>query len=306
MMYEWLLIAILAYLFFGIGSFGDKLVLAGKTRGALHPKAYTFYVGLFGVVTLFLIPFANFGLPSSTGLFWIILDALVRILGIYTMFVALEKYDVSRVMATIGATQPIFIFVLTWVFWGPQAITGMDILAFILLLVGSFIISIKKSTKATESYLFITLISSVMFSLDYIFAKFVFLNQPFLQGIIWISIFIFLFVLLLVIRKKSRKEIFVQQAVSNGKTKFSFLLAQGGGGIANLLQSFAISLAPVGFLAIINSLRGVQYVFLFVITLLASLFYPKILKEELSLGIIIQKVVSIIFIVTGLAILVTY
>lgn len=298
----WLIVAILAYLFFGFASLGDKLVLAGKPK----PKSYTFYAGVFGLSVILLMPFANFGFPSATGLFWIVLDALVRIIGIYTMFVALEKFEVSRVVATIGATQPIFIFILTCLFWGFQIMTATDILAFILLFAGSAIIAIEKTPKLTGNFLKITIFSSLMFSLDYVFAKLVFLNQPFLQSIIWMGMFIFLFALFFLIRKKSREEIFAKKMITNKKTQTAFLFAQLSGGAANFLQGFAIYLAPVAFLAIINSLRGIQYISLFAITLFFSLFYPKILKEELSKKIIIQKIISIGLIAIGLAILVIY
>ena len=295
----WLLSAILAYIFFGLGSFGDKLVLSGKPK----PKSYTFYMGAFGLSVLVLVPFANFGLPSQAALPWMILDAFVRIVGIYAMFVALAKFEVSRVMATIGATQPIFIFALTWIFWGPQTMTGLGIFAFVLLFLGSVIISIEKNIKVTGDYLKITIFSSLMFSLDYIFIKKVFLVQPFMQSIIWVGIFIFIFALVFLISKKSREEIFAKKNVSNPKTQMAFLLAQLSGGVANFLQGFAISLSPVAFLATINSLRGVQYVFIFLITLFTSVFMPKLLKEELSRKIIIQKIVSIIFIAFGLYLL---
>ena len=135
-----------------------------------------------------LIPFAGFNIPGPKESAWIALDAIVHIAGLYAMYVALEKFDVSRVIATIGATQPIFVFLLTWIFWGPQAMPAIDMLAFILLFAGSIIISVEKNIKITGDYLKITLFSAVMFSLDYIFSKFVFLGMPFLQGIIWIRI----------------------------------------------------------------------------------------------------------------------
>jgi len=302
----WLIVIILAYLFFGFASLCDKLVLTSTAQRAPRPKSYTFYVGVFSLVVILLIPFTRFSFPSSTGLIWIILDALVHIVGLYTMYVALEKFDVSRVIVTIGATQPIFIFILTWLFWGPQIMPIIDILAFSLLFIGSVIISIEKTPKITRDYLKITIFSSIMFSLDYIFAKFVFLNETFLPGIIWIGIFLFLFALTLLFKKTSRKEIFAKRMILNKKTQTVFVLAQVFGGIANFLQIFAISLAPIAFLAIVNSLRGIQYIFLFILVLFVSYFYPKVLKEELSKKIIFQKIVSIALIAIGLAILVIY
>lgn len=301
-MLMWLIVIILAYLFFGFASLCDKLVLAGRPK----PASYTFYVGVFSVFVVLFIPFTKFSFPDTTGLAWIVLDAIVHIIGLYAMFVALEKFEVSKVVPTIGATQPVFVFALTWLFWGPQAIPGADILAFIILFIGSIIISFEKNIEITGNYLKITLLSSIMFSLDYIFSKFVFLSQPFLQGIIWIRICVLLFVFVFLITKNSRKEIFSKQVIFNKKTQMFFLYAQVFGGVANFLQSFAIFLAPIAFLAIANSLRGIQYVFLFLMALFLSLFYPQILKEELSKGIVLQKIISIILIAIGLSLLVAY
>jgi len=299
-MIYWLLVTILAYLFFAIASFGDKLVLAGKPK----PISYTFYMGVFGLLALLFIPFANFSLPGAAGLGWIILDAFIHILGIYTMYIALKKFEVSKVIATIGATQPIFIFILTWVFFEPKTLPVADIFAFIILVLGSLIISIDRNIETTGKYLAITLFSSLMFAFDYIFLKQVFLSTSFLNGIIWLSIFLFLLVMFLLIRKKYREEILSKPMAFDRKTDAAFLLAQVFGGMGNLFQNFAISLVPVAFLAIVNSLKGIQYVFLFLITLFISLFFPKVLKEELSKKIIFQKIISIVLIGAGLAILI--
>jgi drug/metabolite transporter (DMT)-like permease len=222
------------------------------------------------------------------------------------MFFALERFDVSRVMTTIGATQPLLIFALTVLIWGPQPMSQTDILAFVLLLLGSFLISYERKSKTNGGYLVITLLASLLFSLDYIFSKIVFLDQPFLQGFIWMRIFVFLFALIFLISKNNRKEIFKRQNILNVKTGTLFIGTHLSGGAANILQGLAIYLAPVALLPIVNSLRGIQYVFLFLMTLFLSFFFPKILKEPISKTIIAQKIISIILIAIGLAILVSY
>ena len=143
---SWLIIIILSYLFFSLASSGDKIILAGPPK----PKSYTFYVGLLNILAVLIIPFIDFTLPTPTALAWIILEGIVYIVGLYAMFVAIEKFDVSKVMPTIGATQPIFIFILTWMFWGPQQMSQLDIIAFIVLLLGTIIISIEKNPKLTR------------------------------------------------------------------------------------------------------------------------------------------------------------
>jgi len=298
-MIYWLLVIILAYLFFGLGAFFDKLVLVGRPKA----NSYVFYASFAGLASFVFLPFIKFGLPDANGFMWIILDAVVRIAGLYAMYAAIEKFEVSKVIATIGAVQPIFIFILTSLLWGAQIMPAIDIIAFLLLFLGSLLISIEKTPQLTGDYLKVTMFASAMFSLDYVFAKKVFLSQSFLPGIIWIAVFIFLFALLFLIPRKSRQEIFEKRMVLNKKTQKSFLGAQLSGNFANFLQGFAIFLAPVAFLPILNSLRGIQYAFLFFITLLASYFFPKILKEEISKKVILQKVASIVIIGVGLAIL---
>ena len=295
----WLFIIILSYLFFGLAFFGDKLILAGPPNS----KLYTFYVGALSILVVFFIPFTTFGFPNITGLLWIILEAIVYMLGLYAMFFALEKFDVSRVMTTIGAIQPVIILILTWIFWGT-VITGINFLAFVFLLVGSIIISTEKKYKITNDYLLLVLLSSLLFSLDYVFSKLVFSQQPFLQGLIWMRIFSFLFALFFLFDKSLRKQIFSKKKVVNKKTGLLFFFTQSAGGLANILQSFAISLVPISYLAIISSLRGIQYVFLFLITLFFSFFFPVIFKEDISKKVIIQKTIAIVLIVSGLAILI--
>ena len=300
MIISWLFIIILAYLFFSLSYLGDKLILSGPPK----PNSYTFYVGVISLFTLVFIPFIKFSLPDEKVIFWMMAEAIVYVLGLYCMFSALEKFDVSRVMTTIGATQPVFIFALTWLFFGPQLLSDKTILAFILLLVGSCLISFEKKSKSGWGYLIGTLLASVFFSLDYIFSKIVFLHQPFLQGFIWMRIFVFLFTLTFLLSKNNRKDIFKKQNILNFKTGLIFIGTHLSGGAANILQGLAIFLSPVAFLPIINSLRGIQYVFLFLLTLFFSIFFPKILKEEISRQIIIQKVFSIVLIAVGLSLLV--
>lgn len=296
----WLLAIIFSYLFFSFSSLGDKLILSGKPQ----PKTYTFYTGILGGSVVLLIPFVAFRLPDSLGMLWIMLYAIVHVIGVYAMFSAVKKYDVSRVVATIGATQPVFIFLLTNIFFGFQSITTMNAVAFIMLLLGTIIISIEKDFILTARYLKVTIFSSFMFSLEYLFTKMIFSSQPFLQGVIWMGIGIFIGVLFLLFQKKAREEIFSRHIVLHKKTQIIFFVTQICGGMATFLQSFAIFLAPVAFLAVMNSLRGLQYIFLFLTTLLLSIFSPRILQEAVHKKAVAQKMVSITVMAIGLSMIV--
>lgn len=296
----WLTAIIFSYLFFALASLGDKIVLAGPSK----PKSYTFFVGLLSLVSVVIIPFVEFSFPSGIGLGYIILEAIVYVAGLYAMFYALDKFDVSKVISVIGATQPVVIALLSVLYWGYQEIKGNEVLAFIILLTGSVLISIDKNLKIDRKALAMSLITAILFSLDFIFTKFVYMEMSFWQGFIWMRIFSFIFVLVFLFDRGFRKELKEDNSGFSKKTGLLFITAQIFGGLANILQSLAISLVPITYLAIMNSMKGLQYVFLFILVVLFSIFLPKVLKEELSKRIIIQKIISILLIGLGLAILV--
>lgn len=296
----WLLIIILAYLLFGFSSLGDKLVL----NRSKSPRVYTFYVGVLSLVVLLLAPFVGLSIPRATSFLWVIFTSFVIIAGLYILYSTVSKFEVSRVVPIVGALQPLFILLLTWIFFGSLIAKGGDLLAFLILFIASIIISVERKIEVTKNLLKLSLLSSFLMSLSFVMIKMVFLNIDFFQGIIWIGIFNFLFVLIFLFNKSFRKEIFTKESAFDKKTLSLVVLTQGAGGLASILQNFAIFLAPASSLAIINALRGVQYAFLFVITLIFSLFYPKILKEEISKKVVIQKVIAILLILVGLAVLV--
>ncbi|MDD3170469.1 MAG: hypothetical protein PHW71_01645 [Candidatus Pacebacteria bacterium] len=299
----WLLVAILGYLFFALASLGDKIVL----KKAPKPKLYAFYVGVLSLLAVVFIPFIGFRLPSSGTWVWIFLDGVVYIWGLYVFFRALDKYEVSRVMPMVGAFQPIFIFILTWLFWpiNQLSLSLADFSGFFLLFLGGMAISLEKNYQLTKDSFLLSSFASLLFSLDFIFLKFVLLEMPFLSGFVIVRVASAFFALFFLFDKQVRKDVFGSKKQKQEVGPI-FILAQAAGGLATILQSLAIALVPVAFLAIVNALKGVQYVFLFVLTVLFSYHLPAFLKETLSRKVLMQKLVAILIIGLGLAVLVLY
>ena len=68
----------------------------------------------------------------------------------------------------------------------------------------------------------------------------------------------------------------------------------------NLAALFCITIATAqGFVTLVNALASTQSFFLLVFTILISLFYPRILKEEIGKGTILQKFVAIAMMFVG-------
>lgn len=292
----WLVIVIFAYFLFAIVAVGDRYLLIG----APNPKIYSFYVGILGGLSLVLIPFVGFFIPAPFEIVFALFAGVIFLFAIFSAFEGLEKFEASRIIPAIGGLVPIFTYIFVYAFSGGKETLGIKgIIALILLLIGSVLITYNPKKKFLSESLKISAITAVFFSLMFVLSKYVYLMLPFWTGFIWMRIGLFLSALCFLFFKDIRRELFSKKKSFNRKTGTIFVLNQAVGASATILQNWAIALAPLAFLSIINALQGVQYLFLFVLTLI--LF--KSLKEDISKRTIIQKVFAIIVIILGLVII---
>lgn len=292
----WLTVIILAYFLFSIVSLGDKYLLIGPP----NPKTYSFYVGVLGGLAIILIPFVGFYIPSIYEIVLSLLAGAIYLLAIFSIYQGLENFEASRIIPAIGGLVPIFTFLFVYAFSGGKEMLGpKEILAFILLVLGSVLVTYSPFKKIAFKSLKISAVAALFLSLTFVLSKYVYLALPFWTGFIWIRIGVLISALLLLFIKEVRQEVFTKRSSFNRKTGVIFLLNQLVGGGAFILQNWAIALAPLVFLSIINALQGVQYIFLFIFTL----FFLKTLGEETSKRIIMQKIFAIILILFGLIII---
>ncbi|TSC93540.1 MAG: hypothetical protein CEN91_224, partial [Candidatus Berkelbacteria bacterium Licking1014_85] len=125
---------------------------------------------------------------------------------------------------------------------------------------------------------------------------------PFIGGFVWSRLGSFMGVILILFVPDWRKLIIKhQQGAKTRKNLTFFLSVRLLAALAFIMLNWAISLGNV---ALVNSLQGAQYVFLFFIVLFLSAKFPRILKEELGGGVLLQKTIGVSLIGTGLYMLV--
>lgn len=293
----WVLIAIFAYFLIAITNLGDKYLLAGPP----NPKIYSFYVGLLGIAVLLLIPFIGFSLPSFAQLVFALAAGVVFILGIFSFYNALEKFETSRVVPAIGGFLPLFTLGLIYFFKsGEEILISKDFIALALLILGGVFITFQKEKGISFRSLPISILTAFLLSLVFLLSKFVYLSQPFWSGFILMRVGGFFAALGFIFFNEVREEIFRMKTTFNKKNGFIFLFNQTLGAIAFILQNWAIALVPLVFLPFINALEGTKYVFLLILTAIISLKFPKFLKEEVSGKTLFQKITATLFIVAGL------
>jgi hypothetical protein len=299
----WLIVTISAYLILAIVSLVDKYLLVGPIP---NPKVYTFYIGTLGILVLILAPFVGFYIPEFSQIILSLLAGAFFIYGIFWLNSALQLFEASRVIPAIGGILPIFTFLLIYIFSkGEEIFKIWEFSAFILLILGSISIVYEKAKKISLESFKISIIAAFFLALSSVLVKYVYMVQPFWSGYIGG----FLMAMSFFYSREVRNEVSkmkINRVVARWppkKTAAIFLSNQAAGVSANILQNWAIALSPLVGVAIINALQGVQYMFLLIFAALLSLKFPQILKEEISRKILFQKIIAILLIGAGLALL---
>ncbi len=298
----WLTITIVAYLIMAVVFLVDKYLL---TSAIPNPRVYAFLIGIAGIFLIFLIPFVDFYVPSVFQLLLSFGAGASFVLALFWFFKALQKFNVSQVVPAVGALTPIFTFFLIYLFSsGKETLSFYEILSFVILIAGSILITFEREKSVNLKSLKLSLLAAFLFSLYFVMTKYVYLEQPFLNGLIWtrlggalLSLFLF------IIWPDVKREFFSQKDGIQKKSLAIVAANQTVGAGAGVLQNWAIALAPLAYVAFINALQGVQYAFLLVLSIFISWKFPHILKEFISKRIIIQRVIAILLIALGLVLL---
>lgn len=298
----WLIIALLAYLLISVNLTLDKVILKNSIP---HPVVYCFYMGMLSIFGLVFLPFGtvSFGLENIiTGL----IVGGVFMVALFIMYKAVFANEASRVGPLIGATTPIFVSLFSFLFLREQ-LTWLQFLAFIFLVLGGILISVdidgnhwvQKKRKAWK-ILQISLFSALAFGIYYVLLKHVYNQGSFVSGFIWTRIGSFLATFLFLIPAGNRRLIFGGTKTLQMKSGVLVLANKTISGVAFALLNYAISLGSV---TLTNAMQGLQYVFLLIVVAFLSKRYPKILDEAVGKKVITQKIIAIIIVGIGLAIL---
>ncbi len=315
----WIILAVTSYLISACVYIADKFLLSKKFHSSI---VYAFFVCVWSIFN-FLILFLDPWTPSLQQLSLDILAGLLFLITLIFWYKALHQSDTTRVVPLVGAMTPIFSFLLSYIFLGI-ALNKNQVIAFIILIIGGILISVR-NTRFYAFYdikerikslfgnmfgfvhakyrptrrLFLNCISaSMLFASYFVLIKYIYSTQPFIGGFVWSRFGSFIGALLMLLVPNWRKLIQESKTKKVSHQNISFFLGiRISAAIAFILLNWAISLGNV---AIINSLNGVQYVFLILIVLFLSAKYPKISKEEFGKGVMLQKVMGILLVCIGL------
>jgi drug/metabolite transporter (DMT)-like permease len=296
---SWFIFALLGYFLYSLVTISNKFLL--RQRAMTKPLVFTFWVSLFSIFTFILAPF---GLHWP-GIGWLIFDisaGLIYFVALWAFYHALDINEASRAASIIGGLTPIFVLAFSCFFWG-ESLGWLQLVAFLLLLAGGFWISLEKNQNGFKEKLkginFIAL-AIILHAVYYLMLKYLFGYQDFITGFIWSRLGMALAALVVLANPTWRKMIASSARTATAGLGYLMVGSKVAAGFGSLFVSLAIA---KGNVALVNALQGSEYAFLFLMTILLSRKWPDILREKLNGAIIAQKIVAIIIICVGLALI---
>lgn len=287
---------ILAYFLNSVSVTVDKLLL---TKHIQNPLIYIFYISAVSLLILFLLPFTNipkpgvFILASASTVLWTT--------GLYFLYKALQVGYVSRVVPVIGTLIPIILLteaILT------LTISNSQVLAVVILLLGLILLTLPDwRGQITKDEIVFIILSSLFFAVSYVVLRMAYLQENFLSVLVYSRMVLIPVGFIILVMPNLRNIVLTNKGVKINifsKTGLLFLLGQVSGGAQELLLTFSISLASP---ALVNSLQGTQYGFLFLFSFMLSKKYPEAFKENYSKKVLLSKFIGISFLAIGLFIL---
>lgn len=295
---NWLIIAILAPLLWGITNFIDKFLISKHFQS--NTGTLIIYSSLIGLPVAILIAIFKpqvLSLNFITAIF-IILNSFLYISYLFPYFKALSKADTS-VVVSIFQTCPVFSYFLALLVL-KETLSRIQIVGSLLIILGAIGISLnikKGKIHLTREVLLLQLLASFIIALNYLFFKFFAIQLDFWTVSFWQYLGFVLFGLIILTFVKSYRRDFLSSFKNNSKEIIGLNTINETLNItATIIFTFATLLAPLAIVWVIN---GFQPVFVFLIGVLLTLFFPHLIKEDITKKIILQRVLFIILMGIG-------
>lgn len=267
----------------------DKYIIGKEIR---DPYLATVIQGIVAFILfgIFSIIWGSFYLLSINMILWSVLAGIFYSLAILFYYLALEKVEVSR-FAPVLSSIPIFVLIFAFIFLNERLLP-IHYLGIVFIVFGAAIISYKKVKGKVQLGLgiFLTVFSAILFAIRSTILKYVETSHDIWSIAFWLGIGCFITSIIIFachhphIKKKSKKGI--------GHLYIIHSLRTAG----FLLYFVAIS---IGSVSLVTALVEIKSVLIFLIATFLTFFFPKIIKEKISLEIAAQKVIAIVIIIIG-------
>jgi len=298
----WFFIALVAPILWAIVNIADTFLIAKysekeKERSSGGLVLFSSFLGILiaGIIAIFVA--GIFHIPLLDKILLLISGTLTVIWIILYLF-ALETEDVSTIVPYF-LTVPIFGYILGYIFLG-ETLTTFQFFGSFVVLFGLVIISINFSgekRKIKKKPILYMLLACLMVAISGVIFKYVTVENNFWISSFWEYAGLGLAGLLIFLFMPKYRAQFLRMTRIGGKKIFMVnivteLMTISG----NLLTNFALLLAPVTMVYLVGSF---QPAIVLLLTIIATRFFPHIVKENLSPRVLVPKIIAIIIMIIG-------
>ena len=290
----WILFAIIANVLFAVSNLFDKFLIEKRVRDPLALTVFGGWIDLLFALIIVLIHGLSITGPLQAGV--LLLSGILVELALIPYFRALSLEDASRI-SPLFQSMPVFVLLLSSIFL-REALTHRQLLGFLLILSGSFIVSMHKTDagifKIRKAFWWV-LLASILWALPAVMFKFVVIKQTFWDALALEFFGVAIGATILFFLYKTRV---LAQIRDIGAGTWSILNINELIYIAGRVSNFyAITLGLVSLVAVLG---GTIPLFVFLFGLVLSLWFPGIIKEDITSASIVTKISSIILVACGL------
>jgi len=297
----WFTISVIAFFLLALASVMDKFLL---TKTKIVPVSFAFFITLFAALGGSVLIFFDKSFAVPQVLLWeMFLGGATYFFGLYFMFLAVERAEVSKANPIIVSLTPISVFLLS-LYLNLQLVDTLKIIGVILVIGSGYLLS-QTGAKATRlnkiTWLFVIL-SSLALGASNVYNKIGYDNFSFITAFVWIRWFSAAVAIAYVTLAGKWPSIFLKnkskaEEVKNKSAFGVLVVGQIAGSVGVILMQVGIKMGNVILVTALNSL---QFFFVIFLVYLLSKFYPKVLQENISKGLIIKKVLLSLMMGAGL------
>jgi len=286
----WLYLTILAYLVNAIVFTIDKDLLVSPKSS---PLSYAFYVSVLSAVVVLLLPF-GVHLIALSNLIIAIASGLFFFISLVYLYKTLKIINIIEVAPAVGAISAFTIFLANAAFLHEQ-LTIHQLIAFFLLVIGAMTMSYFHLKSRISLHI---ILSGITLGLSFSTLKYVFTVTDFVNGLFWTRFGLVAGALVLLLFASTRRQVLGSYHIASSGSKFLFVFNKALSGAAYVVLYYAIKIGSVVF---VNALQGLQYVFLFLISIFLIKRMPILFEKHRER--LWRKIIAMIIIFAGFLLL---
>ncbi|MCX6810726.1 MAG: DMT family transporter [Candidatus Berkelbacteria bacterium] len=288
---SWTWLALLAGMTLAVVNINDKYVVSNLVKRPVVPLMFFGFLAIISAIIVYFI--SGFGSLSTSNILLGLIGGVVYAGMTLFYFYGIKDSEVSAAIP-LFQSSPVFIAIFAAMFLGEH-FSFIKYVAIGLIVMSAYLIGYKKGErfKFSKSFWFM-IFAAICCAISQVITKYLVGFTDYWTVFSYLRIGSFLAIIPLVFIYKND---LVYAAKDNGLKSFSLMT------MSEILNLTAVALmtaaAVTGYVTLTNALSSVQPLFVLVFAILISIFYPKILKEEIGRDAIVIKVIAIILMITG-------